>query len=579
MDVYERKATIINRKFFEFLAPTVLSIVAISLNEFVDGIIVSNLLGHEAMTLINMAFPIMLIFAMIHTFLGVGGSIIYAENAGKQDADSARKTFSVTMMVSVLFSLLILQIGSMISTDITSALGVPAEYYDVFVRYIRILFISGVFIIPVQTFISFTPALGFPKVGTFINVSANVINLLMDYIFIKFFDTDVAGASMATLAGYIAGLIIIVAAVMLKKVDFPFVFARFREFRRVPGIIMRGLAPSITQLGYCIKIGYCNILAMLLGAFAGVSIFALCIQAVSIASIAIGGIIGAMVPIAASLYGQRDYNGIKLLLNKVLVVQLVANLGLLVLFEGFPQLLLALYNVDGIPIEEAKLAIRIFSIMFVFRGFSVVYTYYFQIIGRKWYANIVSAIDGFIGIIPVSLILGNFLGLDGLWLAFPAVALLLDIGIIIVNSIIAARSKGRYRNFMLYEEESRDVPVYDVTYRASDEEIIENELNFESFCKKNNLGASVTMFAEIVSEEMSELIKDNVSIKKADQIDMLVKIYPDHLLFDFRSVGKPFDVASEVSRGSNLDVLKKLSYSADFSYVMGMNLTRIKLIR
>ena len=75
------------------------------------------------------------------------------------------------------------------------------------------------------------------------------------------------------------------------------------------------------------------------------------------------------------------------------------------------------------------------------------------------------------------------------------------------------------------------------------------------------------------------MTKNNADKRDTDKIDMLVKVYPDYLLLDFRSIGKPFDVSSEVSKGSNLDVLRKLSYSADFSYVMGMNLTRIKLLR
>ena len=579
MRASERQGTIVNRKFFEYLVPTVLSIVAVSLNEFVDGIIVSHLLGNEAMGCVHLLFPVMLIFAMVHTFLGVGGSIIFAENSGKQETDKAKTIFSVTMMLSVMFSVAFLIIGLAFTNQILQALKAPEEMYDVLFSYTRRLIISGLFIIPLQTIIGFSPALGAPRLGSAVNIVANVVNLIMDYVYIHFMGMNIEGAASATMTGYIAGFIVLIVAVIMHKMPFPFTMPSFKDYKSAHTVIMRGLPPSITQLGYSIKLMFCNRLAMAAGGFVGVRIFALCFQTVSIASIAIGGIVGAMVPLAASLYGQRDFKGIKILLRTVLTVQLIANVFLVLLFEVFPQGIMLMYNGSSLPYYETELAIRIFSILFIFRGFSVVFMYYFQVVHRKHYANVISLVDGFVGIVPVAFVLVNKLGIKGLWVAYPMVALMLDVGIILTNLIITVRSKGRYDNLLLFEKESKDIPVYDVTYSAHDEQIVKISSELEKFCNENGVNEEVSVFAGIVSEELSVITKDNADKKGTDKIDMLVKVYPEYLLFDFRSIGKPFDVSSEVCKGSNLDVLRKISYSADFSYVMGMNLTRIKLIR
>ena len=579
MRASERKSTIVNRKFFEYLVPTVLSIIAVSLNEFVDGILVSHLLGNEAMGLVHLAFPIMLLFAMVHTFLGVGGSIIYAECSGRQESAKAKIIFSVTMVLSVLFCVVFLIIGLIFTEQIVQVLQAPEEAHDVFLSYIRRLIISGVFIIPLQTIIGFSPALGAPRLGSAVNIVANVVNLIMDYVYIHFVGMNVEGAATATMTGYIVGFIVVIVAVFIHKMPFPFVLPKLSDYREAPAIIMRGLPPSVTQLGYCIKIFFCNTLAQQAGGFIAVRIFALCIQTVSIASIAIGGIVGAMVPIAASLYGQRDFKGIKILLDTVLRVQLIANVVLVVLFEVFPRGLMDLYNGSTLPYQETVIAIRIFSILFIFRGFSVVFMYYYQVVQRKLYANIISLVDGFVGIIPVSLLMVGLIGIRGLWGAYPMVAILLDIGILVANFIIMIRSKGRYSSIFLFEEEDKDVPVYDVTFTAQDDQIVKTTSALEAFCKENKLSESVSVFAGIISEEVSVITRDNKDKKGTDKIDMLVKIYPEYLMFDFRNIGKPLDVSKEVCKGSNLDILKKVSYSADFSYLMGMNLTRIKLMR
>ena len=579
MRASKRKATIVNRKFFEYLVPTVLSIVAVSLNEFVDGILVSHLLGNEAMGYVHLAFPIMLLFAMVHTFLGVGGSIIYAECSGKQESAKAKVIFSVTMILSVLFSIVFLVIGLVFAEQIVQILRAPAEAHDIFLAYVRRLIISGVFIIPLQTLIGFSPALGAPRLGSAVNIVANVVNLIMDYVYIHFGGMNVEGAATATMTGYIVGFIVVIVAMCMHKMPFPFVLPKLSDYKSTSAIIMRGLPPSVTQLGYCIKIFFCNTLAEQAGGFIAVRIFALCIQTVSIASIAIGGIVGAMVPIAASLYGQRDFKGIRILLDKVLQVQLVANIVLVAFFEVFPRWLMELYNGSTLPYQETVFAIRVFSILFIFRGFSVVFMYYFQIIQMKLYANIISLVDGFVGIIPVSLLMVGLFGIHGLWASYPIVAIILDVGILVTNLIIVIKSKGRYRTLLLFEDEDKNVPVFDVTFTAKGDQIVNITSELQSFCKKNDISESVSMFAGIISEEMSVITSDNKDKRGTDKIDMLVKIYPEYLLFDFRNIGKPLDVSQEVCKGSNLDVIRKLSYSADFSYVMGMNLTRIKLMR
>ena len=84
-----RSGKILNKKFFQFLLPTVLSTVAISLNEFVDCIMVSNLLGQHAMALVNMGTPVMLVFAVIYSMFGTGGAAVFASLSVLRSAASS----------------------------------------------------------------------------------------------------------------------------------------------------------------------------------------------------------------------------------------------------------------------------------------------------------------------------------------------------------------------------------------------------------------------------------------------------------------------------------------------------------
>ena len=77
-----------------------LSTVAISLNEFVDCIMVSNLLGQHAMALVNIGTPVMLVFAVIYSMFGTGGAAVFASLSGAHEEKRAGKVYTVTFITA-----------------------------------------------------------------------------------------------------------------------------------------------------------------------------------------------------------------------------------------------------------------------------------------------------------------------------------------------------------------------------------------------------------------------------------------------------------------------------------------------
>ena len=58
-----RSDKLLLRKFSQYLVPTMITYAALSLNEFVDSMLVSNLLGSEAMAIVNIGVPVVLLMA------------------------------------------------------------------------------------------------------------------------------------------------------------------------------------------------------------------------------------------------------------------------------------------------------------------------------------------------------------------------------------------------------------------------------------------------------------------------------------------------------------------------------------
>ncbi len=579
-DSTRRSGRIITRKFFRYLVPMVMSTIAISLNEFVDSIIVSQVLGAEAMTLVNMGSPLMLAFAVIYSILGVGGSILYGKHAGEQDPLQAGKTFTVTFITTCAVSVLLTLLGLSVFNPICGLLCRDQSLMPEFMPYIRILLISGLLIIPLQVIIYFLSALGKPGLGMAVNLTANGVNLLADYIFMRFLGTGLKGAAIATFTGYLTGVLLVLAALMLRKISFPFRRFGLRDIRILPASLSRGIAPATNQLGYCLKISFCNTLAIMIAGLRGMMVFSLCMQAVSIASIIIAGIVEAMLPIASSLQGQRDFNGIRILLRTVFRVQFLANLAFVILMEVWPQFILFIYNIPDAYRQDALLGLRIFSLMFVFRGFVLVFMYYFQISNRKTYAFLISVTDGFAGIIPMAMLTTHIFGITGLWIAFPLLSAVMLVLILGINLILSLRKKSRCQGILLLEREDERIPTYDATIRLDSKSISDGSRELQAFCERYIRDDTLPVLIAVAAEEMSVYSMSMKDSTELDQLDILVKIYPREILMDFRSMGKPFDIATAHQQGfSNALMLKKIASSEEYSYLIGLNQTRIHIGR
>ena len=570
-----RNGNILNKKFFQFLLPTALSVMAVSLNEFVDGILVANLIDADAMTLVGMGSPLMIAYGMVYTLLGVGGSTVYAKYLGRYETEKADRAFTVTALAAAAISLAVLLLGFAFMGPLSAALCRAAEYRAVFDGYLKALLLSSVLIIPIQVLISFTPAFGCPGTGTFINIAANAVNLIMDYVLIRFFSMGLAGAAYATLSGYVVGLAIILALCAAGKLRLPFASVSPRDGGELLEAASVGVSPAANQAGYCVKISFSNALAFSLAGMAGTTVFTVCMQAVSMVSVFIGGVINAVIPIVSSLYGQRDYSGVKILMKTAALVQFAMNLAILLFLELWPQGILAIYNVTGESAPLAAAGLRIFALMFLFRGFVLLYIYYFPVIGRRTYAFLISLADGFAGLIPLALLLTKRNGIDGLWQSYALLSVLLLCAVLAVNLVISRRSGGKYSKLLLLEHEDKAIPVYERSIKTEAASVSRLSESIQAFCVREGVEARLALLTALSVEEMGAYTADQNSSARIEDLDILLKIYPDHILMDFRSIGRPFDTSAAPEEYSNMAVLKKIVTSMEYHYILGMNQTRL----
>lgn len=576
----ERSGGILIRKFRRYLVPSLINAVAESLNEFVDSLLVAHLLDSTAMSVVGIGAPVMFIFCAVFVLVGDGGATLYATKMGEHDRDGAAHILGVSMSSALLVSCAILGLGLVFLEPICAFICPHPDLASIVTTYTRALLFSAPFIIGIMTLNSFFPAAGLPSLAAAVCIIANSVNLLMDWVYIRLLGMGVEGAAWATLTGHIVALAVVVVVLAAKRPPLYFKLSPRGYLDRLAKIAAQGSSRSIAQIGFSVKYGYLNALALSLGGTAAMTVFAVCKQTTSIVSIALAAVIDSMAPLCASLFGQRDMRGMLYVARESLKYSVVSSWIFVALFWLFPHQLFAMFNVtDPALMPLASRALRIFSLLFLLRCVYLMFTTVSKISGRQMYAFLISLSDGVIGPLLFGVILTPIFGLDGLWANLSVGSVVILTVVVIVNRRIAARSDKPLDPFLLIELPEGDEHFKDITVVDSDQGIAAMAHELMTFCEDHGISSRMAMRVGLVAEEMAVYTRGHAG--RTGPLDIMTRIGGGELVIEFRSEGLPHDPlkSDELDIPENVKLLRGMADSIEYEYLLGMNSTRLKITK
>ena len=106
---YEKPVTLKN--ILRFALPTIAMSLFMSFYTMVDGLFVSNLIGTEALSAINLTAPVISLVTAISTMLATGGSAVIMKKVGEGKEQEAREDFTSLILVNVAVGILMCAIG------------------------------------------------------------------------------------------------------------------------------------------------------------------------------------------------------------------------------------------------------------------------------------------------------------------------------------------------------------------------------------------------------------------------------------------------------------------------------------
>ncbi|RKI39210.1 hypothetical protein D7V86_13310 [bacterium D16-51] len=579
----ERNANLINKKIHQYILPGVLMTVAMQLGNVVDGMIVGNLLGSSAMAAIEISMPVLLFLQMPAMMLALGGAAEAAVLLGKREMEKADGVFTAAFAAGLVLSLLFALFTPFLPGVLSMALAGNAELAALAEPYIRVN-LGG---IPILTaaiiFCYFMNADNHPQLGSALFIIANVVNLVLDFVFIKAFHFGMAGSALSTIIGYLAGMVTVVFYFCSKHRMLHFRKPGQDFFQNVFAAAKAGIPSAAFTLMSALKSIIINSAVVRVLGNDPMAVYSVCANAVLIAELCVGGVISLIQNIAGILYGERDYFGIRMLCKRVLLYSYAAIAVLLLIFLASPQFIAGLFGIRGGEMAElSKIALRIFACSFPFYVYNKFLMAYYQTILQPGLSTVITVLQGFLAIVPLTLVGMSLWGLPGVCFAAAvseAITILLG---------ICYRKWGQHTKKFTGQDlymlpEIAEETYLDFSIENNLEDVVSLSEQLIQFCKENNIIERDAKILGLALEEIAaNIVQYGYRSDRKNYIDISFTIQDGKYILRIRDDGVPFNpLARELPAGTHfiggIGLVRKMVSDFQYMRVLNMNNTVIEL--
>ena len=359
-----RNNRLLNAKLNKYIIPGIMMSLALQLGNIVDTIFVSNLIGVEAMSAVTMSLPVETIVQLTGYCLGIGGSIAVGNMLGKRDLESASKlftaTFIITLAVGIIFSICALPAAAPISRLLVPGGGSLTTYTA---DYIRISMLGAPVIGIGLMMVNYLGVENHPELASIYLILANVINLILDYIFLRFTPLGITGASLSTVLGFLLAMFVFIFYIRSDKRNIQLVRLSAKDFAITKEALIAGVPMLIFMATNFIKVLGLNTIIMNQIGEDGMAVFTVCDNVLLIVEMLTGGIIGVIPNVAGVLYGEKDYIGIRVLCKKMLKYSYLMLAAIFVFIMLFTEQITILFGSGGGELGTHMVyALRIFAL-------------------------------------------------------------------------------------------------------------------------------------------------------------------------------------------------------------------------
>lgn len=446
---------IADSKFKELLLPTLLIVMALNISSVIDSFFIGSFIGPDAVAAIELLEPLILLITVFEWLFGLGGQILSLNKKSEFDVEGSNRYFTVSIVLSFIASLMMAVICLFFMEPIATILGSTAATKPLLIQYSKFLYLCFIVSTVSGVLTQFIRVDGQPNFASIVIIVANILNIILDYLFLSYFKMGMDSVSLASFIGYAVGLASCLYYVYNPKRTFRFVNAALEIKTFIKStweIIKVGFPGASMGIFDVIFVYILNLfLASTLGNL-GLTTYMLCVDALVIASIINVGISETLTSIVPIYYAKHDYVNLNHLIRRALLIALISGVALILFLWIWPEGFLSLYNFDEIELSGFAInALKLYSFFFILTILPSMLIFYYEAIERSVLSTVLSVLSTLVLPLVSIYVLYNMIGSNGIWLGFPVACIITTILIIIAVKVIQIK-EDEYEGLFFIEK-------------------------------------------------------------------------------------------------------------------------------
>ncbi len=215
-------------KIIAFVIPLILSGVLQLLFNAADVIVVGRFAGNESLAAVGSTTSLINLLINIFIGLSIGANVMVARYYGAQKMKDLEETVHTSMVMALAGGAILVLMGELLAAPLLTMMGTPEDVLPLSVIYIK-LFFTGMPATLVYNFGSaILRAVGDTKRPLYFLMTAGVINVILNLVFVIKFSMGVAGVALATSISQYVSAILIVQCLVRSKTPYRLVLNRLR---------------------------------------------------------------------------------------------------------------------------------------------------------------------------------------------------------------------------------------------------------------------------------------------------------------------------------------------------------------
>ncbi len=432
----------IGKLLLKYSIPAIIGMLVNALYNIVDRMFIGRIpeVGSLALTGVGITMPIMSILLAFGMLIGIGSTANISLNLGRGKRDVAEKLIGNSVTLSLIVGIAITAIGLIFLNPILNIFGASANTLFYAKEYITVILIGSTFNILSFALSSTVRADGNPQMASFTMIVGCITNVILDYVFVFVFNMGIKGAALATVISQALTFFIILFYYTKGKSNLKL---KTQNLKLEKSLIMMtfaiGIAPFATQIANSLVQVVANNALKTYGNDLAIGAMTIISSLNMVFMMPIFGINQGCQPIIGFNYGARKFERAKkTFIYATIAATVICTIGG-ILIQLFPQVAISIFNNEAELTELAVKGLRIYLLMMPIVGINIVATSYYQSVGKAKMSMFVSLLRQVILLIPFTLILPTFIGLDGVWAAGACADLL---SVVITIILIAKEFKS-----------------------------------------------------------------------------------------------------------------------------------------